>query len=276
VKLKEVTGNVSQSVESVSRAIYDYLPSILGAVLLLLVGWLLAYLLQLGARGLFERGLRRLGRNKTIRSKMQQSQIYQSLPQLGGRLVFWLVLLFFLAAAVEALGLTEVSSTIGYATAYIPRILAAVVILFAGFWLAELARGFSVRIAASADIRQGEVLGQTVRVLVLTLAAILAVEQLGIDSSVLVTLLVTVFAGLFGAAALAFGLGARDTVSNIIGSHYVQRNYKVGDRIRIGESEGVVIDINNTVVTLDTDSGRLMIPGQRFNTEDSVLLERTS
>jgi len=274
VKLNELTGNISQSLESVAQAAVNFLPQFLGALLLLLVGLLLAYLLSITARSLVEKGLARIGRNKTIRARVQQSQFYLSLPRMGGQLVFWLVLLFFLAAAVEALGLTAVSNIVGYATAYVPRVLAAIAIVFVGFWFAEMARSFSARAAATANIQQGEALSQIIRVLILVLAAILAVEHLGINSSLLITLVVTVVAATLGAAALAFGLGARDTVNNIIGSHYARKNYHSGDHIRIGDVEGTVVEIDNTVVTVQTEEGRLRIPGQRFNNDDSILLGR--
>lgn len=274
MKLNELTDNVSQSVENVTDAVINFLPSVLGAGLLILVGLLLAYLLSIAARSLIERGLHRIARSKTIRARVQQSPLYTGLPRLGGQLVFWLIMLFFLAAAIEALGLTAVSSIVGYATAYVPRILAAVGIIFVGFWLGELARAFSVRAAASANLSQGEVLGQIVRVVVLTLAAILAVEHLGIDSSVLNTVAVTIVAATLGAAALAFGLGARETVSNIIGSHYVRKNFRPGDRVRIGDVEGTVVEIDNTLVTLESESGRVMVPGQRFSRDNCTLLER--
>ena len=75
-----------------------------------------------------------------------------------------------------------------------------------------------------------------------------------------------------GAAALAFGLGAHNTVSNIIAAHYVRKAYRVGDSVRIGKQQGRIIEITQIAVLLDTDEGRVMVPTRQFNEEVSVLL----
>ncbi len=268
------TGTVSSSIERVGNGVLEYLPNLMGAILLLLVGWLLAYLLGFAAQKLVGRGLHRLARTKTIRARVQSSIGYQSLPKLIGRIVFWSVLLFFLAASVEAMGLPAVSNIIGYATAYLPRVLAGILIMFAGFWVGELTRGFVARTAATVNTQRSELIGRIAQVSVLALAAILAVDQLGLDNTALVTVLLTVFATTLGAAALAFGLGARQTVSNIISSHYFRQTYRIGDRIRIGEIEGTVVEQSAVAVTLDARGGKVLVPYHRFSTDPSVLVAR--
>jgi ribosomal protein S1 len=75
---------------------------------------------------------------------------------------------------------------------------------------------------------------------------------------------------------LAFGLGAGTTVSNIIASRYVRKNYQVGQQIRIHELEGKILEINPTGIVVDTKSGRTFIPAKLFDTEASVLLDDES
>jgi len=274
MNVEQLTGTVSSSLESVTGTILHYLPNVLGAVMLLLLGWLLAWLAGVLTRSLSERGLRRLSHTRTIRARVQQSRTYQALPTFVGRLVFWVILLFFVAASVEALGLPAVSNLVAHASAYLPRVLAAVLIMFAGFWMGDVARSFVGRAAATVNVERGDLVGQSARGLVLALAAIVAIDQLGVDSSVLITVLVTIFATTFGAAALAFGLGARQMVANIIGAHYFRQSYRTGDRIRIGDLEGTVLEISHNAATLETTDGRLQIPCHRFVTDAITLIQR--
>ncbi len=276
MEAQELTLTVSESLERVGTVILLYLPSILGALTLLLLGGLLAYVLGWLTRSLMGRGLRRLSRTKTVRARLQQSEAYQSLPRFLGQLVFWVVLLFFIAASVEALGLPAVSRVLTNATAYLPRVLVAVIVLFAGFWLGELARGLASRAASSLDVSRSELLGHMARALVILLAAIVAIDQLGVNSTLLVMVVTTLLATMFGAASLAFGLGAKQAVSNIIGLHYFRQMYDVGDQIRINDLEGTVIKVSNTYVTLDTKDGRTLVPGCRFSNETSMLLSKAS
>ena len=78
---------------------------------------------------------------------------------------------------------------------------------------------------------------------------------------------------LFG-AALAFGLGAKTSVSNILGSYYFQKTYQVGNRVQIGEIVGLIVQISATTILLDTKSGKVSIPSKVFNEEKTILLTK--
>ncbi|MDX1432237.1 MAG: mechanosensitive ion channel [Gammaproteobacteria bacterium] len=279
MSVESLTTDVTGSVSRVADTVFMYLPSVLGSLTLLLAGWLVAKLLRAGTVHLASRGLdqlsrQRVARTKAIDQRTQQSTAYQSVPTVVGGIVFWTVLLFFLAAAIEALGLPAVSRVISLVTAYLPRVLAGVIIVLVGVWAGEFTRTLLVRAAARARFTHAELLGRVCQALVVLVFIIIATDQLGIDSTILVTTLAIAFAATAGAAALAFGLGARTTVANIIATHYVKRAYKVGDSVRLGEHEGTVVEIGDTAVMLDGKAGRLMIPTARFAQDASVLLKK--
>ena len=142
----------------------------------------------------------------------------------------------------------------------------------AALWLSELARTVVTRGMARTQIGRAELIGRLSQVATITVGLILAVDQLGVNSTVLVVVLVALFACTFGAGALAFGLGARDTVGNIIGMHYFSGAYRTDDRIRIDGIEGRVVAKTNTSVTLETEEGLVTIPGYLFSTRTTTLL----
>jgi small-conductance mechanosensitive channel len=72
--------------------------------------------------------------------------------------------------------------------------------------------------------------------------------------------------------ALAVGLGARSEVSNIIAVHYLSRAYAVGQRVRIGEADGRIVEIGLTGVALETSRGRLHVPAKEFSEQVSCLV----
>jgi len=272
LNLRDLAGSVTDSIATVASAIFAYLPNILGSVLLVAVGWVVARLLSRLTRHLASRGMERLARTKAVQDRVARSTSYQSVPEVSARVVFWTVMLFFLAAAIEAVGLPAVSRLIAVATAYLPRILAGILIVFVGLWAGEGLRALLARSARRAGIGQAELLGKAVQVLVLMVTFIIAVDQVGINSTILVIALATVFAATFGAAALAFGLGARATVSNIIAAHYLQNTYRIGDYVRIGPQEGRIIELTNTAVLLEAAEGRTLVPAHRFSEEASILV----
>ena len=270
---------LSESIARVALKTLEFLPNILGALALLLIGWLAARLLRAAVSKIVEGILGRLARQrlastKAVRASTQHSRTWRSTPAVVGGIVYWTVLLFFLAAAVEALGLPAVSEVVGLVTAYLPRVLAGILILLIGVWSGEFVRTLLSGAASRAGIAYGDLLARGTQIMIILVMAIIAIDQLGIDSTILVTTAATIFAATFGAAALAFGLGARNAVSNIIAARYIRRAYENGDLVRVGEFEGRIIEITQTAVMLDAETGRIMVPAHRFNDETSVLLNR--
>lgn len=272
MNLNDLSSQSASALEQAAANLMAALPTLLGAVILLLVGWLLAVLLKNLSRRLADRGLRLLARRKTMRARIQQSSAFQAFPRTLSQVVFWLVFLFFLTAAIEVLGLDAISEVLGEAATYLPRVLGALLIFGAALWLSELARTMVARGMARSMIGRAELVGRLSQVATITVGLILAVDQLGVNSTVLVVVLVALFACTFGAGALAFGLGARDTVGNIIGMHYFSTAYRTDDRIRIDGIEGRVVAKSTTSVTLETEEGLVTIPGSLFSTNKTILL----
>lgn len=270
---------LSESIGGVAVKILDFLPQLLGAAALVLIGWLAARLLRIAvsklAKGILTTvGRQRVASTKAVQAHTQQSRTWQTTPAIVGAIVYWTVLLFFVAAAVEALGLRAISNFVGLVTAYLPRVLAGILILLVGLWAGEFVRLLIARAAAKAQLAWGDLLARFAQVMVVLIMAIIAVDELGIESTILTVTVATFFAATFGAAAIAFGLGARSSVGNILASRYVRKAYEVGDMVRVGEVEGKIIDITDTAVMMDSDQGRVMVPAQRFNEESSLLVKR--
>ncbi len=270
--VQQWTLTLTEALTRVTERISDYLPHLFGFLALLLVGWIVAMVLRTVTYHIATRTFDRIGRSKSVQPRVTQSTTYQSAPRVISRVIFWTVLLFFLAAAIEALGLPAVSNVLGIVTAYLPRILLGVLIIFVGLWAGEFVRASLARVTAAAGITQGDIVARAGQILVVFVAAIIAAEQVGIDSTALITILITAFAVTFGAAALAFALGAKSTVSNIVAGHYVQKTYRPGDAIKIGDHEGQILEITHTAVLLDTPEGRVMVPSGCFNSKVSVLI----
>lgn len=273
------TEHLADSVARVGHVFFAFLPSVLGSIALLVVGWFVARLLRTGARKLSERVLERLSRQRIARMnaidpRAQQSQAYKSAPIVIGAIVYFTVLLFFVAAAIEALGLPAISNVLSLVTAYLPRVLAAALIVFVGLWIGDFVNTLLQSASGAIDVTYAPAIGRALQVLIGIVFLIIAVGQLGIDSSVLVITLAIIFSSTFGAAALAFGLGARTTVTNIIAARYVRRQYQVGDTIHIGELQGRVIEITDTAVMLESAEGSIMVPAVRFAEDASLLVNR--
>ena len=240
-------------------------PRIAGALALVLLGLGLAFL----ARTLSRRILAGLDRMiPGLRRIQHGAHLQDSAGRTAGRVLFWMVLLFFVTAATEVMGLPVVSVWLSGIVLYLPRLLAAVLILFAGL----LGGHFLRDLITSTRIAYANALGRLGQVSVLVVSALIAVDQAGLNVDFLTSVLLLVLgSGLLG-SALTFALGARTTVANILASYYLQKTYRVGHRVRVGEFQGEILDITATSVLLETGEGRVSVPASLFGEQASILL----
>ncbi|MCB1669331.1 MAG: mechanosensitive ion channel [Porticoccaceae bacterium] len=267
-------GALAETYQELARQIMDYLPQILGAVLLLLVGWLVAALLRMFARKLilgFELLLLR-----TAEKRGSQSLQVRSYARLVGDLVFWSVLLFFVAASANMLDWKIFSGVASSLLIYLPNVLMGLLIILAGFPLSGVARSTVARAAESTGINQSDLIARTAQVSVVLTAILIGVEQLGINVAFLTTTLIVTAGVLLGGAALAFGLGARHFIANVIGVQTARKHYQLGQLVRIDDIEGYVLDITPTVVVLDTRQGRALVPAKLFHEQVSKIIVESS
>ena len=261
--------------EPIKRIVMEaagYLPSLIAAAVLLLLGWATAHILRAVCRRVVKYVLERTRRIAFLRARLEQETMYQSLPKVVGALVYWLVLLLFVTAAVEALGLQVVSDVFSAAAVYLPHILAAVVVLFVGWLIGDWARHGTATWASRAGLAHPDTLARVVQVIVVILAALIAIEQLGLDSTGVLIAMTVIGGSVAIAAALALGLGTRSMVENMVAAHHVQKTYDVGDTVEIANHRGRIAEISRTDVTLATTEGRARIPASQFIGQVAIVI----
>lgn len=276
VEIQQWTATLTESVSRVAIQILEHLPALLGAVVLLLVGWGVARLLRYATEKLTEKTVVRLAHTRPMDTRVQQPSSYTAAPTIASRIVFWVVLLFFVMAASEVLELEVISSLLSGVTAYLPRLFAGLLILFIGLWLAEVTRAVIRRTSRNMGAEQGEVLGRVGQILVLLIVFSIAAGQIGIDNTLLVALVAIIFAVLLGALALAFSFGAKTTIANLLAAQSIAQVYSPGDIIRIDAIEGKILRITRTSLILETADGQTLIPAKRFSEQESVHVSRGS
>lgn len=272
MRFAEYLAGARASLEDAAVRTAAYLPNLIGALVLVAVGWVLARLAGYWVARLV-RGLDRLATRWRIDGALRRIGLHRPVSDTLGRFVFWIVLLFFITAASEALGLPALTAWLTGVAFFLPRVVTAALILLAGLLAANITRDLLTSASASAGLAYGPALGQMAKTVILLIAALIAINELGVDVTVITVTLAVVLGALLGAGALAFGLGARTAVSNIIGSHYLRQIVRTGQTVRLGGVEGRVIAITATAVIIDGADGRVIVPAKRFSEATSILLE---
>ncbi len=251
---------------SIQESFFHLLPKLVVALVILFVGWLVAWSLRAVVRRVVARFSKRIAA-KTTAIAWQQALADQGAGRVFSRSVYWLVLLVAVMVASEAIGLPVLTTYLAALAHYLPRVIAAIVVLFAGIIGGRLISDAAMSTAFRLLPHQGQQLARLVRGVIVGAAILVAIKQLGVDVSLLTNIFLIVLAALLAGAAFAFGLGARSIIANILAMHYVNKSYDIGQQIRLGDDNGRIVRTTSTTVFVEHDEGELGIPGQQFFAE---------
>jgi len=228
----------------------------IGALIVIIAGVVLARTFAAGATRLAGWLDQRIARYST-------SETYGISPASLGLLrglVFWLTLAISVVIALRILGVGGFATALDQVLAFVPRLLIGLVIIAVGHLLGTVVSGLAMRATQVPGISLAP---RIVYVSILTVAVVMGLQQMGIDTSFLTQLLLVFLVVSLGGLTLAFALGAREYVANLIARSEIER-YSIGDRLRIGEHQGTVLEIRSTGLDLGTEAGVVSIPAAQF------------
>ena len=197
--------------------IAGFLPTLLGVLIILIVGWIIAGMLKsLVVKVLKLIQLDTASEKAGLGDVLRRGGIKQTLSELIGVLIYWFIMLMVFMTALNALGMTVAASLLDKVILYIPNVIAGVFILALGIFFSSMI-GTVVRTASSnAGIQQAKFLGQLTQTLIMIFASIITLEQLNIASSVLNFAINIILASFGLALAIAVGLGSKDIAGKMI------------------------------------------------------------
>jgi hypothetical protein len=202
----------------------QFLPRLLAALAVLVIGWLLATAFRGVTRRVlrwlrFDQLIERMGASEMLR------KLFPSPPSATmGKTVYWLTWIAALLAALQALGISGIDALLADFVRFVPRLAAAVMVMVVGFLVSGLAWRASLLAAVSAGMHAAKLLGTLVRSLVIVATVAMALEQIDIGHGVMHTAFAIMFGAVMLAAALAFGLGGRDAARRFLEDRLLARD----------------------------------------------------
>ena len=257
------------------ESIVTYLPVVLLAVSVLLIGWLLAHLI----RGLVRRALGSMDwlfARFMPRSAGRSETLTRATSRAISTVVFWIVLLIFAASALRILGGSLFERWTENLLAYLPSAIGGVIIIVIGFTGGTLVRHVLEQASVGLGVGQSSLLGRLAQAVIVISCAVIGIDQLGVNVNFLIQLTTVTAAAVFGGIALVFALGTRQHLANLIGAHYARKHYAPGDFVKIGAIEGRIVEIADGCVFVETDVGDVSVPGQHFSAEPFVKVRKVS
>jgi small-conductance mechanosensitive channel len=230
-----------RSLTQLGETLAGFLPSLVATLVIIVVGWVVSRLVA----AIAERLLRQLGLDGAaarigVSATLREGGVSAAPSRIVAGLVFWVLMLTFLLSAVETLGLSAVTLTIDRLIGFLPNVIAAGLIFVLGLLLARLVRNLVSSGAAAADLGQAPRLGSLAHGVVALVAGVVALEQLGVETGIVVTVLTAIVAAMGVTIGIAFALGARPVITHVLAGHFLRQSIPSGSSIEIEGQRGVV------------------------------------
>ena len=266
-------GNATETLEQVLSTLGDklssLLPQLVGALALLVVGWLLARLLRVATR----RGALLIDSFVARGAAGSRWHLGRS-AKLLGNVVYWVVLLFFITAATHTLGLQTFTDWLARLLDHLPALAAGLLIVVAGYiasgFVAELVQATATALAAP----QRAALARVAQGATLVMALLVGADQIGLKVTWIAILAAVLVGAVMGGVTIAVSLGARSYVANLIGAFYLRQAVQLGQRVRVAGHEGRIVDVSVTSLVLETADGRVLLPARVYHDEAIVMMAR--
>jgi len=208
----------SESLLSLWYGFINFVPSLLIAIILFLAGWLVGKVIGKAiAQVIAVIKLDKLFESAGTKKFMDRTGIKMTIGGFIGGVVKWFVIVVFLMASLEIVGLTQVNDFLREAVLfYLPRVIIAALVLIIAAFIAEAIQKVVSASAKAAEVSQANMLGAIARYAVWGFAFIIALSELGIASAFMQILFTGLIAALAIALGLSFGLGGKEAASKII------------------------------------------------------------
>lgn len=223
--VRNVTDQFSDSAVEFWQTVGDYLPKLFGALVLLILALVVAKLAQAVVENVLKVArLDRLTKNKQVAKTLQTAEVSIDIVSIAGRIVFWAVIIIFALTIADVLELTAMRDVIREILSYLPNVLAAVIILTVTVAGARLVQDVVRASLVRMQVDFARNVSAVAFYVLVVFGTLMAVDQLGFDTTVLTANITVIVSGVVLALALAFGLGGRETAARVIEEAY--SNYK--------------------------------------------------
>ncbi len=238
----------------------EFLPNVLGALAIAIVGFIISRVVS----RIIGRLLKRLRVDKLMDQLkevdiLSNSNIQFSPSAFLAKLVYYILLLIFLVAAVETLGMESVSNMISGLLAYLPNAFSAFAVFIVGLLIANFIKNIVYTAAKSIGIPSSKLIANFLFYFLFLNILMIALDQAGIKTEFLTSNLTLVLGGVVLAFAFGYGFASKDLMANYLASFYARNKFSIGDVINIDGEEGLILDKDSTSITMRTSNGNKVI-----------------
>ncbi len=247
----------------------EYLPNLIGALVVLILGWLCATLarfiiLKLGAA--VDSMIISVGHSLGIK----HINPHKAIPSIIGNTIYWIIILFTLGTILRAMGWPGLLLLLHD---YFPRLFGSLFIILTGYLVSNFIGYLINHYDGIKNEQYASTLERVSKIIIIIFAILMALEYLGFNMMLFNYLFLMIILFVLLSASLAFGIGARHTISHLLAMRNVRQYYQMGQMVTVAGITGQVIDIKPHVIVLQTTDGKAIVPGNIFYENVTTLIE---
>jgi len=213
---------ISEPLEGFLNRFILFLPNLISAILLLIIGLFMGWLTRnILSRLLMILKIDEFSERHGINNILIKGGIKDKPSSLAGRFTGWLVFFIFLIISLSSLNVPAIERLLERFFLYLPNLFVAIIILLIGYLLSDFSGRAALIASVNAGLKASGLIGRSVKLTIFLLAATMALEQLGIGRETIIIAFAIVFGGIVLALSIAFGLGGRD-----IAKEYLEKKLK--------------------------------------------------
>lgn len=214
----ELVNTLTMSAEGVGRSLVDVAASVLVAVIVFIVGWLLAVLVSKAIQRLVKAiKLDSLLKSAGVDDLLNKMEVRLNSGKFLGEIARWYLVVVFLIVSFNIIGLTQVTAFLAsVAIGYLPQVVSAVLILIIAALIAEAMRKVIIASAKGANVKSANFVGSVAKWAIWIAAILAALLELQIGTTFIQTLFTGLIVALSLALGLSFGLGGQDAARDYI------------------------------------------------------------
>ena len=262
--MEQVTDFKDKALQSISSMWPEFTSvalKFLGALAILFIGWLLTKLVVKAIRKLLK-----LAKANKLDDRLNDIEIVEGKKlnfdtiAIVSKFIKWVMYIILIIMVSDIMGLEIISNQIGELLSYLPQLFAALIIFTLGLLFANFVKKGIKSFFDSMDLSGGKIISQVVFFMLLVFITITALNQAGIDTTIITSNITMIMAAFLLAFAIAFGLGAKTVVSKLIHTFYARKMFEVEQEIVFNDEVYTIEEVKSLSIILKNKNRKLVVP----------------
>lgn len=238
------------------------IPNLIKAIFIFVIGYYISKAITKVIQLIFHKmGVDKLGDKLQSIEIIARSNIEVQVSMVISKIIYTFLILVFLVAATDILGLPALSNLVSQAIELVPNVLVALGILIVGTIGADMARKLVLTTCDSLGVPSSKIIASFIFYFLFISIFLMALGQTKINTAFLEKNISIIIAGAVLAFSIGYGLASRDVVASFLAANYSKKQFKIGDVVLMDDgTKGTISNMDNAVIEITTETSRVIIP----------------